>query len=465
MVRACAGVVSGAVFAPAVRISVASRPSRRRGASMTLLLRACPGGLLFLGTLLIATTAWADEGAVTPGSDANARAYYSRIAAPMGLDLRVGATTLDDLLSFVGYPVSASKVEALDSATLMDPARASTCSEGLCLPAAGFGGAKFRLGDILATRFFAPKIVNVNVQNPRPGWRKLVRFRSRPDSKAARAGVQSVIILFNSFADASQTPFPSRSVNTQAMLLTPTRDKGLLWLDFDASGKLTTALNASFDAADLPSQSGGTRDYFVPDGCDACHGSPGNFRPPMVNYLDTDHWFDRLDTDFQNLKDAGTPLLFDAQTNDPSASSFAQAFDVIRQLNEEALLQNSTAHADSFEAEAARTWLGLHSTTTAHLPPVSRGFAADGGAAWQPSEADGLALLNRFCFRCHGSVSFSVFDRPAVVARAAAMRQRLKPSQAQQRIPGFRMPPDRSLDQVMTPSQLAALDAFLRELR
>src|SRR5207249_10995280 len=142
---------------------------------------------------------------------------------------------------------------------------------------------------------------------------------------------------------------------TQVMLLAPSQKARLYWLDFDREGKLGLALNASFDAADLPG--GGTRDYFVPDGCNACHGSPGNFAPPMVNYLDTDHWFDRLDSDFISLKAAGTALLFDANTNDFSLPSFAATFDVIRRFNEEALLQNVAVRPrGTFEAEAARTW-------------------------------------------------------------------------------------------------------------
>ena len=321
-------------------------------------------------------------------------------------------------------------------------------------------------GDILATRFFAPKIVNINAAVPKPGWRKLVRLRTRPDSSAAQKGVESVILLFNSFADAGQVPFPSHSINTQVMLIAPKLQPGLLWLDFDSNARLGLALNASFDAADLPDTAGGTKNYFVPDGCNACHESLGNVRTPMVNYLDTDHWFDRLDTDFPALQSAGTALLFDAKTNDASAPAFIQAFDVIRQFNEEALRQNTTAQPDSFETQAAHTWLRLHSNTAAHLAPVTRGFSTSPGApVWQSTEADGLGMLNRFCFRCHGSVLFSVFDRSAVVTRAGNMRQRLRPSHAQLEIPGFKMPPDRSLERTMTPDQLNQLDAFLRGLR
>src|SRR5439155_10122234 len=199
---------------------------------------------------------------------------------------------------------------------------------------------------------------------PTPGWRKLVRIRVRPDSPAARIGVQALIVLFNFLVPAGQQPFSGHSFNTQVMLLAPAQKERLYWLDFDPDRKLTLALNASFDAADL--QSAGNHDYFVPDGCNACHGSPGNFAPPMVNYLDTDHWFDRLDDDFQQLKAVGTPLLFDAQTNDVSQPAFARAFDVIRRLNEEALSQNMLVRSQSFETEAARTWLKIHAQSDEH---------------------------------------------------------------------------------------------------
>jgi hypothetical protein len=222
---------------------------------------------------------------------------------------------------------------------------------------------------------------------------------------------------------------------------------------------LGLSLNASFDAADLTNP--GNRDYFVPDGCNACHGSPGNSGPPMVNYLDTDHWFDRLDNDFSSLKTAGIPLIVDAETNDSSAASFRQAFDVIRRFNEEALLQNSSVQPQSFEAEAARTWLRIHAESDDHAPPTARGFSLKGGPTWQPSEADGLGRLNRYCFRCHGSVRFSIFDRPTVVEKAGNMRQRINPSKQQKKVPGFKMPPDRDLD----PVELKALDDFLRQLK
>jgi mono/diheme cytochrome c family protein len=155
------------------------------------------------------------------------------------------------------------------------------------------------------------------------------------------------------------------------------------------------------------------------------------------------------------------PVVFDAGTNDPTSDTFAPAFDVIRQFNEEALLQNMSVHADSFETEAARIWLTLHATANAPQPPIRRSFTRNGATAWQASEAEGLARLNRYCFRCHGSVRFSIFDRQTVVENAGVLRQRIAPSAAQLRIPGFKMPPDRTLDD----GEIQALDSFLRNLR
>jgi hypothetical protein len=368
-------------------------------------------------------------------------------------------TTLDDLLIFLGYPTSGAKLQVLDSDVLMDPAQASA-TDALNVPIHGLNGATLRDGDILASRFFAPKIVNISVATPIPGWRKLVRLRARPDSRAARVGVESAVILFNFFSPVGEQPFSGQSVNTQVMLLAPSQPDRLYWLDFALNGTLTLALNASFDAADLPGGTS-TRDYFVPDGCNDCHGSPGNFRPPMMNYLDTDHWFDRLENDFVSLKATNTSLLFDAHTNDPSQASFHFAFDAIRRFNEEALLQNSAVHSGSFEAEAARTWLKLHAQSDEHFFPIQRSFPPAKGAAWQPGEAEGLDRLNRYCFRCHGSVRFSIFDRQSVVDRAGIMRQRINPSKQQAKIAGFKMPPDRDLDS----AEKQALDDFLKKLK
>jgi hypothetical protein len=425
------------------------------GLPASLLVVSIALGMTQVGIVITAKSA---QPTITTGSPDGARRYYDRISSDLRFQAKPDATTLDDLLQFAGYPTSFVKLETLAPDVLMDPVRASA-DAALGLRSLGLAGASLRPDDILAARFFAPKIVNVNDTDPTPGWRKLVRLRARPDSAAARVGVESIVVLFNYFSPAAVPPFGGRSVNTQVMLIAPSLTDRLYWLDFDTAGKLTLALNASFDARDLPK--GGTNAYFVPDGCNACHGSPGNFHAPMVNYLDTDHWFDRLTDDFVSLRAAGTPVLFDAGTNDSSQPSFHAAFDVIRRFNEEALRQNSLVGPALPEAEAAKTWLAVHADSDQQVPSVRRGFSMNGGLKWQQSEEEGLGRLNRYCFRCHGTIHFSIFDRPTVVEMAGTLIQHINPSLQQRKIDGFLMPPDRTLN----PAEVQALEQFLRGLR
>lgn len=417
------------------------------------ILWTCPIMLYAIAAQVVADTA------ITTGSTNTALDYYAKEEKLFpGLKLTNGVTPLDDVVSFLGYPVSGQTLESLDSAVLMT-LQAGGTNGGLGLGTNDAGGARFRDGDILAARFFAPKIVNISASTPTPGWRKLVRLRSRPNSLAMQSGIDSATILFNFLVASTNQPFTNNSFNTQVMLLAPSLPDRLYWLDFDGNQKLSLALNASFDAADLKHV--GNHDYFVPDGCNACHGSPGNSRPPMVNYLDTDHWFDRIEDDFISLKQAGTPLIFDAKTNDFTQPSFAAAFDVIRRFNEEALRQNNLVHSDSFEAEAARTWLKLHQNSDGHFQPIARALSINGAQAWQPAEADGLNKLNRYCFRCHGSVYFSVYDRARVSALAGDIQARIKPNAAQLQRPGFKMPPDRTLD----PAEVEAIYRFIADMK
>jgi hypothetical protein len=407
---------------------------------------------------ILENNAFADP-AITTGSAKGARDYYVKTGKLLGVQLVPGTTTVSDVSAFLGYDIPGEKLESLEPAVLMSAQRLEF--EATLKIKSGDIGDRFRDGDILASRFFAPKIVNVSKDNPTPGWRKLIRLRARANSAAARSRVESAIILFNFVVPATNEPFRGRSFNTQAMLLAASLQQKLYWLDFDSDQKLTLALNASFDAADL--KVAGNHDYFVPDGCNACHGSPGNYAPPMVNYLDTDHWFDRVneEDDFKDLKRAGTALVFDAKTNDPKDPAFSAAFDVVRRFNEEALRQNNLVRTNSFESEAARTWLRIHAQSDEHFPPIARAFALNGGTLWQPSEAEALGKLNRYCFRCHGSVHFSIFDRPTVLLNAGGLQQHIRPNPLQSKKVGFKMPPDRELD----PQEIQALYDFLGKMK
>ncbi|HEX8539183.1 MAG TPA: hypothetical protein VF664_17085, partial [Cystobacter sp.] len=151
-----------------------------------------------------------------------------------------------------------------------------------------------RAGEIIVSRFFAPKIVNFSVapEQREVGWRRLVRINSRPGSQAQKHFVESAWILFNHFTrPPTHSPFggsnvpvvkKNGSVNTQVALIThcpqassPCQEEKLnsiYWLDFgptEKGSKLSYQLDAFFDAGALP----GSAPYFVPNGCDTCHGS------------------------------------------------------------------------------------------------------------------------------------------------------------------------------------------------
>jgi hypothetical protein len=433
--------------------------------------------LLFL--LVAAIVALA---AVPSGSPEKATAYYQSIAKVLEFkdSAKIFDSTLDDVTSYVGYPgLSGADLQRIPSDILMDPARlgkpcpVAPSTDGtpapLCLSAVSnpdlfaqaFVTIPARPGDILASRFFAPKITNVNdpPETRGLGWRKLVRLKSRSGSAAAKHGIDSAIILFNFFTPPGVKPFgiSADSVNTQVILTTTAPDKdSIYWLDYaplSKGGKLSLELDASFDARDFQpnvAPGGGTsgvQKYFVPDGCVGCHGGE-NFSRPLVNYLDTDHWFDRLDNDFARVRAEGTPVLFDSGSDDVTTPDFARVFDVIRQFNEEAEHHASFAAPQAFHRAAAQTWLRIHEGSNNHFPPIER--AVQSSVTWNaqtPGDTETLALLNRYCFRCHGTIKFNVFDKASVQSRLVQIRSRLEPLPEQLRAdPGFQMPPDRKMD-------------------
>jgi hypothetical protein len=331
----------------------------------------------------------------------------------------------------------------------------------------------FARGDILSARFFAPKIININdpVEGRKLGWRKIVRLRVRPGSAAAKHGIATAVILFNFFSRIDQSPFDSESVNTQVMFVTDADEfrrtaatddpkDALYWLDYgplSAGGNLSFKLDASFDATDLHASGDGTKSYFVPDGCVACHGENG--QRALLNYFDTDHWFDRLDNDFTDLKTRNIPVLVDAGTNDVSSEQFAKAFSTIRQFNLEAEAQAAWAQPSASHLKGARTWLRLHQTSVQHVPPVERSIP--GRETWSSEDGELIEALNQYCFRCHGTIRFTVFDKTFVHANAGFMQEHLRPTEGQLKIdPNFRMPSDR----VLTSSEVDRLWNLLQKL-
>ena len=411
---------------------------------------------------------------VVGGSEQAAIDYYKNVVsvqvavAPPDAIL---TTTIADMLTYFGYAnVKSRDLHALTSEQLM---------------ALGSGE------EILAIRFFAPKITDVAdkaIDLPAGGfgWRKLVRFKARAGSPAETAGMATLYVLQNTFeATATGDPFdPDRNFsNFNQVIVTRKLGTGpynadkrpsffltygpFIKLDgsghpakvdgeFQDDGLLIFNLNATFDENDRdPETSSGPQSYFVPDSCQQCHGGISAARG-KVNYLDTDHWFDRVfpaygltdtkysEEDFTALAESPFGILYDGG-KDTSSAAFASAFDRIRRFNEEVSLQNADIPgSNNFQLRAVTRWLELHKPQAFgvnHVPPAERGF---GDELWNPaSESDRKLVyyLNRYCYRCHSSVLYNVFDRAAVKAKASSGAIEERTTDISN--PGYWMPQDR----------------------
>jgi hypothetical protein len=413
--------------------------------------------------------------AIPTGSEGEARKYYQDLAQKIGFPIQDPSsgqsgptTTLVDIATYLGYAAKAPAV-ALSAKELQDALPADLMDPvGL---GRRLGNLPLSAGDVLVARFFAPKISDVSQASvTQAGWRKLVRLRAQPGSAAAVHGVEYGIILFNFFAPIDQTdPFTGNdSVNTQTILVASDSRRSLFWVDFGPTSKgatLSHELDAFFDAGHVPPQNGGKKAYYVPCSCISCHGglrldftitppAPDNhFRAPLLDYLDSDHWIDRIapGDDFPGLK---APALFDPGT-----------FGVILLLNQEIERQNEAAQPDSVLRKAAEHWLTWHLAKGKTQEPLfSRVLQlSDGSPVWRandPIDAVLLPELNRFCFRCHGSVKFDVMDKEMVLALTSELNAALFPRD-QFSDPRAAMPPDRNL----SPDDLQKLRNLILKLK
>ena len=388
---------------------------------------------------------------VDPGGPDSAMAYYYRALTELGLNPKnlpagelVSTMDLSQVLVHLGYPELDPKyVEDTASTELMN---------------------RYPPGDILSSAFFAPKITDVSVTRINPGWRKLVRFKAK--GKALEKGIGAGFLLFNKFQpEYDKDPFGEKSdesENTQLILIrtedsNPKLTDPLYFLVFGrrlAGSKLITFLTASFDAR-APDIVTNNR-YYVPNACAACHGGlKGEILEPdyehlKLNYLDTDHWFDRRQDDFKFLnkemcgKDYRCPVLYDGGND---KTEFERAFDVIRKLNHEIQKQNEkVSQPQAFQLRAVNKWLELHESDSRHKDVFARALPPAGsGDAWKANNSTDkklLPLLNQYCYRCHSSLKFSVFDKPEVIRRKGRITTYMNLAIDDSR----KMPQDRNLE-------------------
>jgi hypothetical protein len=357
---------------------------------------------------------------VEPGSEEQAIAYLEDIKGPDHLPSFSGSfldAKLDDLLAYTGYTqATVAQLEELDSRTLAEKS-------------------------VDSTRFFAPKIINVQPPidpNVKYGWRKVVRVPVASGSGADRDGIEALWVLFNYFSATPSFPDPlvSRAGALQAILERKASTLGApkFPVYFFVAGphpeyELGLYLEASFDAPAPPPRQGedpAISKYYLPYSCAQCHGAGTGLLKTKINYLDTDHWFDRVQSgdSFSDVPVAN--VLPDG--GQPGTSEFNIAFGVLRNLNERIELQNRAVDPDSFQHKAVQTWHRLHpdASSSSHIPPFGRSIAyAPDNLSWQETaqpDKDLLPMLNRYCFRCHSSFAYHVFDKKAVKDLSGAMK-------------------------------------------
>jgi hypothetical protein len=406
--------------------------------------------------------------AVDPGGPDGAAPYYAQLENDLGAPLG----TFNRVLEYFGYSgLHGVDLETLDPAVLMDSAALVAA-----VPRHEFWKAvadvPIGADDILSARFFAPRITDVAATPEKValGWRKVVRLRARVGSPAHTKGLASIWLLFNIYSNDSR-PFNTRSSANQVMLTRAdgvTSLKPAYWMVFTGfdnragDGARIDYLNASFDYRH-PGVTRGNR-YYVPHACADCHGGLSGGQPAYdtarLNYLDTDLWFDRTRDDFRTI-DPALGVLVDGGT-DTHSEQFKRAFAVIYKLNLEIKAQNAATNGpgpDDFRLRAVSRWLQLHENNAQFVGPFDRNIAAASAAQWTKTnqiDAQVLPLLNRYCVRCHSSLRYNVFDKPAVIQRKAAMLSYLQSSPAQP----WAMPQDRNLDE-LAPHDKACLAHLL----
>ena len=173
---------------------------------------------------------------------------------------------------------------------------------------------------------------------------------------------------------------------------------------FADAAPLIFSLKATFDEKDRdPETDLGPEEYFVPDSCAQCHGR--SLQRAKVNFLDTDHWVDRVTPDY-NLSD----LRFKADDftqlaasshgvlyyggKDVDAGKYKAAFEVIRQFNQEVSDQNTRmGTVGNFQLDAVKRWLELHAPQSFGHKPVPPQMRGIGSPTWDPTNESHRRLL------------------------------------------------------------------------
>lgn len=424
--------------------------------------------------------------ATPAGDEHETDQYYSRLTQI--LDFDVQSSTLNDLIGYLGYSelveggkgtdkiytgLLAEDLEGLEPFVLMP--RSSEEFEILKALAVDGKGLDellslrdFSNDSVLVSRFFAPKIatyfrsddpnIAISPGEITPGWRKLARLEARTNSRAEKAGIARMYLLFNVVEpDPNADPYDNVSKNNQVILVPRERGDGdnayfFVYFEKDLGYPIGKFLAANFDLpGHTAKQISGAEDgkYFVPRSCAQCHGHSdsangtrlGNPIDPTLgfgtddfsigiypfvkpNYLDTDQWYDWMDYDYPQIVASNHDVVFDGG-KDHASSNYKRAFNVIRKLNQGILAESVAAEKNSaspsFQSEAVSKWLALHVTSDDRIDIGSRSIGSESWDTTDPLQFELLSKLNNHCFRCHSSLIYSVFDKEQVRRKAGAI--------------------------------------------
>jgi hypothetical protein len=391
---------------------------------------------------------------IIPGDQEEAEAYYKEIRKALGGFPRttLAESSIGDMLSYYGYPALLSKdLESLAPSVIMDFERLRKAVSNTTEFDSVYGTRPLEPGEILVARFFAPKIINVRdpqvngVPQGGFGWRKILRFRAREGSPARTDKLDSFYLLFNFTSNNPEFPGGVHAGQIQAILVpiypSTGKHRDAYFLVYESLGatanpeKVGFFLRATFDLAGVVPDD----KYFVPRACGQCHGTElDDQKGAKVNYLDTDHWFDRTRDDFTQVPAAN--VLVDGTS---SYTFFRQLNTRIAEQNEAVIKQSG---GPQFGLLAAQKWLELHQQgklgADQPVPPLLRGFVEKAGdAVWTERaspDQELLPLMNQFCFRCHSSVRYHVFQKQTVLSLKTKIKARVKSGN---------MPQDRKLNQ------------------
>jgi hypothetical protein len=398
------------------------------------------------------------------GGLAEAREYYAELALQLDLPAAEPPRDLQQLLDYFGYAaLSPRQLDGLAPDVLMSPKE---------LQRHLAEGADPSSWSLLAARYFSPKTSDVSGRSNNLSWRKIVRLLARPDSPAEQNGLNALYFLsvtYAGLAGIDENPFEAPSLSIQVMLtrrVTEPADAVRLdtayWLVFEPQRDylLGHATQTSWDAADPALvDPHGLRPYFVPTACINCHG--GARKQGMTQFFDTDSILDRVrpGDDFEALSASPWAALFDCGA-DPSTEEHRRGFEVFRQLNTEILAQNQAVSDQSLIAAGAANWVRLHAASNDYIPPQERAWLDLGRQPAAPHAAfeRALPLLNRFCYRCHGSIDYSIYDQAGLLAMPDRLVERLEDPELTNR-----MPIDRNLPEQF-PAEYEQLLEALRPL-